>query len=195
MKIYFPPSRYYEFGQPVEITPLTILVGESGTGKTSFASCVPKYRGPRAARDSNRRAYERVLAREFDVRTDSLTVLEIVLVPMIPPGSRGYAYIVHPACETHPRTQAAVGSFLARMVREGRRILVETLCDYLIDRILIEAARDLKLAKKVSLLYFAKKQPICSIKVDRNGNLVDPPKGYRKWFLEEEEARMLGVSD
>ena len=47
----------------------------------------------------------------------------------------------------------------------------------------------------VSILYFDRVGGVVSIhsiEIDNNGNLVNVPKGYRKFFLEEERRMLLG---
>jgi predicted ATPase len=77
----------------------------------------------------------------------------------------------------------------------GKQCLIETHSDYLVDRIRMEV-RGGKVLKPedVSLLYFERADGdvrIHSLEIDRMGNIVNAPKGYRQFFLEEEK-RLLG---
>lgn len=95
-----------------------------------------------------------------------------------------------PEVHLHPRAQAALGSFFARLV-SGRKkpIIVETHSDYIIDRIRAEVAADALDHKEVGILYFHrhKLETIPSlIEMDKQGNLLNAPPYYREFFLEEE---------
>jgi hypothetical protein len=96
-----------------------------------------------------------------------------------------------PEVHLHPSAQAALGTFLAYVCKSTKkRFIVETHSDYLVDRIRMDIRdKDSISAKDVGILYFEKRPGtvrIHSIDIDDSGNLVSPPKGYRKFFLEEE---------
>ena len=110
---------------------------------------------------------------------------------------RGSTFLLQqPEIHLHPSAQAELGSFLALLAKEHRKqFLIETHSDYLVDRIRMEV-RDGKVLKPedVSLLYFERADGdvrIHSLEIDGMGNIVNPPKGYRRFFLEEEK-RLLG---
>lgn len=93
-----------------------------------------------------------------------------------------------PEIHLHPSAQAALGSLLCPIARSGRQIIVETHSDYLIDRVRMEV-RDGELEPEhVSLLFFERKGldvKIHPLKYDKEGNVLNAPVGYRKFFLDE----------
>jgi hypothetical protein len=111
---------------------------------------------------------------------------------------RGDTYLLQqPEVHLHPRAQAALGSFLVRMtVEQGKRFVVETHSDYLIDRVRTDI-RDVKRAKPddVSMLFFRRsgiQVDVHAMRLDETGNLINVPADYREFFLDE-ERRLLGV--
>ncbi len=103
-----------------------------------------------------------------------------------------------PEVHLHPKAQAELGSFLARLASDHRAapVLIETHSDYLVDRVRMDI-RDKKgvTGKDVVVLYFARAKDgvsITPIRIDDNGNLVDAPSGYRNFFLAEERRFLQG---
>jgi len=112
-------------------------------------------------------------------------------------GEEGGTFLLQqPEVHLHPRAQAELGSFLGVLAkRQNKRFVIETHSDYLVDRIRMDI-RDGKGLKPedVSLLYFERKNGQANIHrltLDEHGNLLDPPPGYRDFFLAE-ERRFLG---
>jgi predicted ATPase len=97
-----------------------------------------------------------------------------------------------PEVHLHPRAQAELGSFLAKLASDHRAtpILIETHSDYLLDRICMDV-RDKKgiSSKDVVVLYLTRTSngaKISAIRIDDHGNLIDAPPDYRAFFLAEE---------
>lgn len=112
-------------------------------------------------------------------------------------GREGGTFLLQqPEVHLHPSAQAELGSFLGVLAKQqGKRFVIETHSDYLVDRIRMDI-RDGKGLKPedVSLLYFERnngKAQIHALELDEHGNILDPPPGYRRFFLEE-ERRLLG---
>ena len=111
-----------------------------------------------------------------------------------PPGST--FLLQQPEVHLHPRAQAELGSFLATLAKQQqKRFIIETHSDYMIDRIRMDI-RDGKHLKpsEVAILYFERiggTTQIHTMEIDRFGNLIGTPPGYRQFFLEE-ERRLLG---
>jgi predicted ATPase len=112
-------------------------------------------------------------------------------------GEEGGTFLLQqPEVHLHPRAQAELGSFLGVLAKQQKkRFVIETHSDYLVDRIRMDI-RDGKGLKPedVSLLYFERKNGQANIHrltLDEHGNLLDPPPGYRDFFLGE-ERRFLG---
>jgi len=111
--------------------------------------------------------------------------------------SGGTFLLQQPEVHLHPKAQAELGSFLGTLAKEqNKRFVIETHSDYLVDRIRMDI-RDRKgiTPQDVSLLYFERKNGkarIHSLELDEHGNILNPPPGYRRFFLEE-ERRFLGA--
>ena len=99
-----------------------------------------------------------------------------------------------PEVHLHPRGQAALGSFFARLVaKERKAFVIETHSDYLLDRIRLEIASGNLSPSDVMILFFEKKvaqTKVSRILIDDGGNIVDAPRSYRKFFLDEELTLM-----
>jgi predicted ATPase len=101
-----------------------------------------------------------------------------------------------PEVHLHPKAQAELGSFFAHTTKKhGVRFVIETHSDHLIDRIRM-AIRDGKLKPQdVSLLFFERRESeaaIHTLKLDEQGQILDAPASYRRFFLTE-ERRILGL--
>ena len=105
--------------------------------------------------------------------------------------------IQQPEVHLHPRAQAAMGSFFGQLAAtERNRLVVETHSDYLLDRVIIDVREKRISCSDVMILYFAQARrgaKIHPIELDSTGNLVNAPKGYRDFFLDE-QRRFLGIA-
>jgi energy-coupling factor transporter ATP-binding protein EcfA2 len=103
-----------------------------------------------------------------------------------------------PEVHLHPRGQAALGSFFARLVSKHKmEFVVETHSDHLVDRVRQEVARGTISRNSVLILFFEKNEietTIHRIKLDKNGNILDAPKSFRQFFLEEETNLLTRTS-
>jgi len=112
-------------------------------------------------------------------------------------GRKGSTFLLQqPEVHLHPKAQAALGSFLAILAKhDHKRFVIETHSDYLVDRIRMDVRDGKHLSPEdVALLYFERKNGSVEIKhleLDRLGNIINAPAGYRQFFLEE-ELRLLG---
>ena len=99
-----------------------------------------------------------------------------------------------PEVHLHPKAQAALGSFFCRMVKVGgRRLIVETHSDFIVDRIRQEVASGVIPPGWVSILFFHRKaydSSVYPLRLDGAGNVLDSPDFYRDFFLRE-ELRLL----
>ena len=95
-----------------------------------------------------------------------------------------------PELHLHPSAQAALGSLFCETASSGRQLIIETHSDYILDRVLLDVRdkrTDLK-SDDVSILYFEREDQdvsIHSIRIDEEGNVLDTPKGYRRFFKDE----------
>ncbi len=105
-----------------------------------------------------------------------------------------------PEVHLHPRAQAELGTYLAFQTKNReKQFLIETHSDYMIDRVCLDI-RDKKndlSPEDVVILFFQRiaQTPwirIIPINIDEKGNIVNPPRGYRDFFLKE-QARLFGV--
>ena len=102
-----------------------------------------------------------------------------------------------PEVHLHPSAQAALGSLFCQVAGPNRQLVVETHSDHLLDRVRMDI-RDGKSNLKpddVSILFFERGEldvRIHSLSIDEEGNIVDAPDGYRRFFMEE-TARSLGL--
>jgi len=103
-----------------------------------------------------------------------------------------------PEVHLHPSAQAALGSLFCNIAAEGKQqIIVETHSDHLLDRVRMDV-RDGKTElkpKDVSILFFEEGEldvSIHSIRLDENGNVLDAPPSYRRFFMEE-TRRSIGL--
>ena len=105
-------------------------------------------------------------------------------------GKRCAFLLQDPELALHPRAQAALASFLVNAARnDGHAFLIETHGDAIIDRVRICVSNGLIPPEDVVILYF-EAQPrgnvkIHPIRMDKMANLLDAPKGYRKFFMDE----------
>lgn len=95
-----------------------------------------------------------------------------------------------PEVHLHPKAQAALGSFFAQQVAEGgKRFVIETHSDFILDRIRQEIAGGKLDGNLVRILFFRKRRfetTIHSLRLDSLGNVIGAPPGYREFFLREE---------
>ena len=102
-----------------------------------------------------------------------------------------------PEVHLHPSAQAALGSLFCKVASLQQQLIVETHSDYILDRVRMDV-RDQKGNLKpddVSILFFERKDldvQIHSLRLDEQGNILNTPPGYRRFFMEEQE-RSLGI--
>lgn len=100
-----------------------------------------------------------------------------------------------PEVHLHPRGQAALGTFLGNLSSTGRRFIVETHSDYLLNRVRSEIVQKKIDAENVSVIFLERKRnqvAIHNMSIDVNGNLKGAPKSYRKFFFDE-DRRFLNI--
>ena len=123
------------------------------------------------------------------------------VLPIITELSRKRASYVNllqqPEVHLHPSAQAALGSFFCQIASPDRNLIVETHSDYILDRVRMDVRdRTSKLKPEdVSILFFERKNlgvKIHSLRIDNQGNILNAPEGYRKFFMEE-TRRSLGL--
>ena len=178
-------SRLEDFGQAAGLfDEIKIeLLGAKGT--EPFQVQVRKYEGRRKGSFRN-------LA---DVGYGVSQVLPVI-TELSRRGGLSMSLLQQPEVHLHPSAQAALGSLFCEVASSGRQLVVETHSDHLLDRVRMDV-RDGTTGLKpydVSILFFERiglDVKIHSIKIDEDGNIVDAPQSYRKFFMEE-TRRSLG---
>lgn len=104
-----------------------------------------------------------------------------------------------PEIHLHPRVQAELSTLLAALTRShAHSFIVETHSDYIIGRVRIEIMAGNIAPDDVSLIYFEAQKDrttkVHNIGFDRQGNLLDAPQDYRRFFLRESD-RLLGFEE
>ena len=119
-----------------------------------------------------------------------------ILVEIIHSGPTTFL-LQQPEVHLHPRGQAEFSTFLAKSVKKkNHSFLIETHSDYIIDRVRISVRNKIINPEDVSILYFEPERvggsvSIYNIEVDNQGNLINPPPGYRNFFIKETDE-LLG---
>ena len=102
-----------------------------------------------------------------------------------------------PEVHLHPSAQAALGSLFCQIAGSRRQLVIETHSDHLLDRVRMDV-RDGKGKLKpddVSILFFERGNldvRIHSLRLDQEGNVLDTPPVYRRFFMNE-TRRSLGL--
>ncbi len=101
-----------------------------------------------------------------------------------------------PEVHLHPSAQAALGSLFCQIAGPERQLVVETHSDHLLDRVRMDVRDGTTRLKpnEVSILYFERVDlgvQIHSLRIDKEGNILDAPPGYRRFFMEETTRSLL----
>jgi hypothetical protein len=126
-------------------------------------------------------------------------VLPILVDSLV--GDEGQTFLMQqPEVHLHPRAQAELGTFVGELIKlQHKRFLIETHSDYLLERVRLDIRDGVGLKPEdVVILYFHRDGPevkIHPITIDSSGNIVNAPKGYRQFFLEEERRFLGGFVD
>ena len=121
-----------------------------------------------------------------------------VITELLRPDALSLFLLQQPEVHLHPSAQAALGSLFCQIAGPERQLVVETHSDYLLDRVRMEVrdARETGIkAEDVSILFFERNAldvQIHSLRIDKEGNIVDAPNSYRTFFMRE-TARLLGL--
>jgi len=104
--------------------------------------------------------------------------------------------IQQPEVHLHPRAQAALGEYFIQGLRsEGKKFILETHSDFIVDRIRKSVSDGLLSPNQVSILFFERKKlenTITPIELDLRGEPINPPKAYRSFFTGE-QLHMFGL--
>ena len=102
-----------------------------------------------------------------------------------------------PEVHLHPSAQAALGTLFCQVATIDQQLIVETHSDFLLDRVRMEIRDGTSPLKPedVSILFFERNDldvRIHSLELDNNGNILNVPETYRRFFLTETQ-RSLGL--
>ena len=115
-------------------------------------------------------------------------------------GSTGTSLFLlqQPEVHMHPRGQAELSDFVCNAYKvSGNRFLIETHSDFIINRIRLLVRHGVVEAPDVSIIYFepnGSSVELHNIELDENGNLLNCPKSYRRFFLNEID-KLVGIED
>ena len=106
-------------------------------------------------------------------------------------------FFTNPENYQHPKVQASLCSlFVEEYKKNNKHFIIETHSDSFIDRIMVLVRQKKISPEDVSIVYFEKtkkgKSKIHNITLDAQANLLNVPKGYRDFFLNEGYA-LLGI--
>ena len=108
-----------------------------------------------------------------------------------PESSRPPQFLLQqPEVHLHPSAQAALGSLFYRLAGPRRQLIVETHSDHLMDRVRMDVRDGVSGLKPedVSILFFERHGldvRIHSLRIDKEGNVLDAPDDYRQFFMDE----------
>ena len=102
-----------------------------------------------------------------------------------------------PEVHLHPSAQAALGSLFCQVASPSRQLVIETHSDHILDRVRMDVrdGNGRLEPEDVSILFFERSGldvQIHSLRLDKQGNILDAPSSYRRFFMEEQE-RSLGI--
>lgn len=113
-----------------------------------------------------------------------------VITELLRPNAPPMFLLQQPEVHLHPSAQAALGSLFCQVAGPNRQLVVETHSDHVLDRVRMDV-RDGKTnlrPEDVSILFFERGDleiHIHSLRLDQEGNILDPPESYRRFFMEE----------
>ena len=120
-----------------------------------------------------------------------------VITELLRPEAPRLFLLQQPEVHLHPSAQAALGGLFCQIASRERQIIVETHSDHLLDRVRMDVRDgfgELK-PEDVSILFFERKEfdvHIHSLEIDGEGNILNAPDSYRRFFMEE-TTRSLGL--
>ncbi len=112
-----------------------------------------------------------------------------LVTELMRPDAHSVILLQQPEVHLHPSAQAALGSLFCHLSTD-RQLIVETHSDFLVNRIRMDIRdeRSPLSPDDVSILYFERNEidvQIHSIRLDRQGNIINAPPSYGGFFMEE----------
>ena len=120
-----------------------------------------------------------------------------MITELLRPDAPPLFLLQQPEVHLHPSAQAALGGLFCQIASRERQIIVETHSDHLIDRVRMDVRDGVSALKPedVSILFFERNDldvHIHSLGIDGEGNVLNAPDSYRRFFMEE-TTRSLGL--
>ena len=102
-----------------------------------------------------------------------------------------------PEVHLHPSAQAGLADLFCSVAGPERQLIVETHSDYIVDRVRMNVRDRVGSLSPddISLLYFERQEletKIHNMRFDREGNVLNAPPSYRRFFLEETHRSVWG---
>lgn len=106
--------------------------------------------------------------------------------------------VQQPEVHLHPRAQAALGTLLATLVeKKGKRFVVETHSDYILDRLRGAIASKQLTRQRLGVLFCERadlETVVWPLGIEEDGRFRAVPTAYRAFFLDE-QRKLLSMSE
>ena len=129
--------------------------------------------------------------------SQALPVVTELFRPDANANEREMFLLQQPEVHLHPRAQAALGSLFCAIASPERQLIVETHSDHLLSRVRMDIRDGVSNLKPedVSVLFFERGNldvRIHSLQLDKQGNVLNAPVSYRRFFMEEVNRSLWG---
>lgn len=112
-----------------------------------------------------------------------------ILVELSRDRSKNFISIQQPEVHLHPRAQASLGNYIFKAALDGRRFLIETHSDFIVDRFRIMQNKNTKKTNS-QVLFVERSADGCKVypmQIEESGAYPEEqPNGFREFFLKEE---------
>ena len=111
-----------------------------------------------------------------------------VVFEIISSDSDAQFLVQQPEVHLHPKAQAAFGSLISELSKKGKRFIIETHSDFILDRLKYEIEEKNISHDDVGILFFDTEKEVTEIhQIDlgENGLPTTRPESYRRFFLNE----------
>lgn len=101
-------------------------------------------------------------------------------------GKESTLYVSQPEVHLHPKAQASFGDYLVKQVNNGKRYVIETHSEYLMNRLRLSIVRGNVKEDDVKVYYMSQKEGktcIDDIKFKRDGQIVGAPQDFFDTYM------------
>jgi predicted ATPase len=122
-------------------------------------------------------------------------ILPVIAQCLLANPGKSLVIVEQPELHLHPRLEQILGDFFIACIRSGRRLLIETHSEHLVNRLRLRIAEDLKdeLSQSIKILFAEQQNGVTHYQehgIDKDGTLAaDWPEGF--FDLSAKEAREL----